>query len=414
MLFSIQTAFNMAKSILLGRRNPIYVQFYVTSRCNLTCKQCNIIYANANVREATLDEIRMIAKNLRRIGLGIILLTGGEPFVRQDLPEIIHAFESEGIHVRTQTNGLATRDQLTRAVKAGARDISISLDSLCSEKQDFLNGSYASSWHRAMETIALVTQTYPVRDSFAAFGTVLSPHNLLEIPNIIRFASRIGWYVSLVPAHITSPSEVYNFRSYDREMKFPRAMWPHVDRVLDECLELKRQGYALYDSAEYINNIRKFIREEPLTWRRKNNDMCDSPHLYFAIRPNGDLSVCCDHNIPVSFPVWHADFPAWYQDGRIAETCHPFVQACQGCMYGSYPEMSITAHYPSALISRIPTFLQTPLRKPWPITVEQLVQIAEEINTNFQVDHHLGQQILEAAQRHADVTKTDSSLPFAR
>jgi hypothetical protein len=37
-------------------------------------------------------------------------------------------------------------------------------------------------WHRAIDAISRVTHAYPSRQSFAAFGTVLSPHNLLEIP----------------------------------------------------------------------------------------------------------------------------------------------------------------------------------------------------------------------------------------
>lgn len=403
MFVGFQTLRSLVGGILGRRANPIYVQFYVTSRCNLTCKQCNIIYANADVREATLQEIEQIAENLRKIGLGIILLTGGEPFVRQDLPGIVRAFNSRGIHVRTQTNGVATREQLERAVEAGARDISISLDSLTPDKQDFLSGSHKYSWRHALEAIALVTQTYPARHSFAAFGTVLSPHSLLEIPNIIRFATRIGWYVSLVPAHITDPAEVYDFRSYDREMIFPPDMYAAVDKVLNECIELKKQGYALYDSHEYIENIRKFIRGEGITWRR-NDDMCDSPYLYFAIRPNGDVSVCCDHNLRQSYPVWHPDFPKWYRERIIAKACEPFVRNCTGCMYGSYPEMSITAHYPSALLERAKVFVRTPLRKPWPLTTEQLLDIAQEINKKYPVNHTLGARLLERAQRHADVT----------
>ena len=404
MFLSLRNAKNLGLSILGIRKSPSYVQFYITSRCNLTCKQCNIIYANANVREVTIMEVEKIAENLSKIGLGIILLTGGEPFMRQDLPEIIHAFDSRGIHVRTQTNGLATKEQLIAAAQAGARDISISLDSLSQGKQDFLNGSYQKSWMRAIESIALVTQTYPARHSFASFGTVLSPHNLLEIPNIIRFATRIGWYVSLVPAHITSPSRVHNFRSYDREMIFPPSMYPLVDEVLNNCLQLKRQGLALYDSVEYINNVRKFIRQEDLNWRRRNKGLCDSPYLYFAIRPNGNLSVCCDHNLRQSYPVWHSDFPSWYRKDHFWKDVEPIVSQCPGCMYGSYPEISITAHYFSGFLDRLKVFTQTPLKKPWPLTKENLLEIAQEINEKYPVDQDLAAELIEKVQRHADVT----------
>ncbi|MBI3977606.1 MAG: radical SAM protein [Chloroflexi bacterium] len=384
MIFGRQAIWNLARGLIF-RSNPVYVQLYVTARCNLTCKQCNVIYANAGVREATTAEIDRMAENLRRIGAAIVLLTGGEPFLRQDLPAIVQSFERRGIHVRTQTNGLATREQLAAAVAAGARDISISLDSLLAGKQDFLNGSYRRSWLRAIEAIALVTQTFPARDTFAAFGTVLSPHNILEIPNIIRFATAIGWQVSLVPAHISTPGRLFNFRSDDREMIFPPELYPAVDRVLAECRQLKRQGYALYDSEEYLDNIRLFIQGKPIQWRRRNGGRCDSPALYFAIRPNGDLQVCCDHVLRESYPVWHDEFPAWYHRGVIRRAVQPFTEACSGCMYGSFPEVSITSHYRATLFERTKVFGMTGRPKPWPLSTDDLLAIVERINREHRV-----------------------------
>ena len=112
-MFSTASKITLAKATLT-QNAPVYVQFYITARCNLTCRQCNIIYANSDVREVELDEIKRIADNLKKIGGAIVLLTGGEPFARKDLPEIIYEFESRGIHVRMQTNGFATEEQVAK------------------------------------------------------------------------------------------------------------------------------------------------------------------------------------------------------------------------------------------------------------------------------------------------------------
>lgn len=408
-MFSFRTKLALARGLLARGRHPLYVQFYVTARCNLTCKQCNIIYANADVGEVSLPQVEAMADNLAAVGTGIVLLTGGEPFVRRDLPDIIRAFTRRGLHVRTQTNGLATIDQLKQAAAAGARDISISLDSLVPEKQDFLNGSHDRSWIHAIEAVSRVTHAYPPRNSFAAFGTVLSPQNLLEIPNIIRFATRIGWYVSLVPAHVADPAEPHNFRSYDREMIFPPTMYSLVDETLDECLALKRRGHLLYDSPEFLDNVRRFIRREPVTWRRRNDDVCDSPGLYFAVRPNGDLQPCCDHVLQESYPVWHPDFPRWYRETEMRKAVHAITSRCGGCMYGSFPEMTITARWPLTTLRRSALFLGgTSARKPWPMAAAQMVAIIDEINSSHPVDHARASALLETVPRHADVTR---SLP---
>ena len=76
---------------IVSKRSPAYVQFYITARCNLACEQCNIIYGDADAEEMNLEQIRAVAQNLAEIGTATVLLIGGEPFVRRDLPEIVQA-----------------------------------------------------------------------------------------------------------------------------------------------------------------------------------------------------------------------------------------------------------------------------------------------------------------------------------
>ena len=181
--FSLRSKFRLMRS-LVTKDHPIYAQFYVTARCNLACEQCNIIYANSDVSEISIPGVQKIAANLEKIGVSIVLLTGGEPFVRKDLPEIVAAFAKRGIHVRIQTNGLATEEQLARCVEAGAHDISVSLDSLNPETQDGINGDFKGSWEKAIDTFARVNRIFP-SDAFAAIGCVCyGPNYLSEIvPN---------------------------------------------------------------------------------------------------------------------------------------------------------------------------------------------------------------------------------------
>ena len=102
------------------------------------------------------------------MGVAIVLLTGGEPFARKDLPEIIYAFESRGVHVRMQTNGFASEEQIVRSIEAGGTDISISLDSLEPARQDKITGQFNQSWHQALKAMALFTQHLPKEGSFAS------------------------------------------------------------------------------------------------------------------------------------------------------------------------------------------------------------------------------------------------------
>jgi len=358
------------------------VQFYITARCNLTCEQCNIIYANSDVRECSLEDIEAIAEHLRRIGVAIVLLTGGEPFVRKDLPEIVRAFARRGIHVRMQTNGLASDEALARCIANGGRDISISLDSLHPDRQDAINGEFPGSWKRALQTISRVTTLFPKKNSFASLGCVLSARNLKEVPDVIRFGTRIGWYTSLVPIHVTPKHKPMNFRTYDSRLSFQPEHFAEVDRLMETIKTMRREGYLLYDSDEYLDDIKRFVRQDPIQWRRKNGQVCDSPTLYLAILPNGHMAVCCDYRVPgEGIPVQAKEFPAAYHSRAFRERVHQITRACEGCMFGSYPEMTISARYLSAFRDRAHVFLSGHAPRPWPLSFDQLETIAQEIRT---------------------------------
>jgi MoaA/NifB/PqqE/SkfB family radical SAM enzyme len=364
-------------SSVLTHQNPLYVQYYVTARCNLRCQQCNVIYGNGDQDECTIDQVKSIAKNLAKIGTSIVLLTGGEPFARSDLPEIAKAFMDEGVHPRIQTNGFASPEALQKMVDYGVKDISISLDSLIPDLQDEINGGFESTWNTAIEKVSYVNQNFP-GDAFCAFGCVLAPSNIDQIVPIIKFATSIGWWVSLAPAHQSPVHEPRSFATYDEAMVFHPDQSARVRKVLDEVKSMKKEGYNLYDSDEYIEDIYRYVTKSPIRWRRRNNDSCDAPNLYFAIQPNGDMAVCCDYRFEGRISTYSTNFPQQYQERDMFPEAHRTTAACSGCMYGSFPEISISARYYRPLIERALIFLR-PQKKTVlkPLSFSELKDLAD-------------------------------------
>lgn len=377
-MFSSLSKTTLAKAALF-KDAPVYVQFYVTARCNLTCQQCNIIYANSDVREATIDEIERIADNFARMGVAIVLLTGGEPFARKDLPAIIRAFESRGVHVRMQTNGFASEAQIEEAIAAGGRDISISLDSLRPATQDHINGGFDHSWHRALKAMALFTQHLPKEGSFASLGCVMQRENLDDIVDVIRFGTKISWFTSLVPVHVTDHVHPRGFRTFDQTQKFRPDDLATVDAVIERVRGMREEGFLLYDSDQYLDDIKRFVRGEATEWRSRNGGVCDTPNLYFALLPNGHFAPCCDYRIPREVPAFDPDFPAIYRDRAFRAEVRAVASACEGCMYGSYPEMTIAMRFLAAKLQRVRTFFTAPPPKNWPLSYEEILGIAESI-----------------------------------
>lgn len=96
---------------LLWKRHafPEQLFYFVTNRCNLSCRHC--FYwdkLNTLVQEATLDEIDRVARSIP--AFSFLTLTGGEPFLRVDLAEIVKIFwrRNQVSQIHIPTNGYNT------------------------------------------------------------------------------------------------------------------------------------------------------------------------------------------------------------------------------------------------------------------------------------------------------------------
>ncbi len=127
--------------------------FFVTARCPLRCAHC--FYSkelNQKMNELTLEEIEKIADNLPYIDT--LQISGGEPFVREDLPELLEIFVKKGVkRIGIPTNGFFT-DKIIKQVKRMKKrnvpfNISISIDGF-RDLHNKIRGR--DCWDRAINT----------------------------------------------------------------------------------------------------------------------------------------------------------------------------------------------------------------------------------------------------------------------
>jgi len=357
---------------------PLYVQYYVTARCNLRCEQCNVIYANADRRELNTEESFKVIDNLAELGTSVVLLTGGEPFIRNDLPRLAGRLIENGVHSRIQTNGLATLDRLRECADYGVRDISISLDSLVPSMQDKLNGGFESSWNTAIETVSNVGKTLGEK-TFAAFGCVFSPTNFREVLSVIRFATEIGWWVSLVPAHVTEIHNPRSFSTFNKDMIFPTEVHGAAEDVLDQVMDMKHDGYNVYDSDQFLLDMKNFVTGRPTTWRNRNGGVCDAGELYMAVLPDGTLAPCCDWRLEQSVDVGDSDFVSAFRAREFSSEIKTIASRCNGCLYGSYPEISISARFMAAALERVGLFIKENRNQIKVLSPEEIQDVASKI-----------------------------------
>ncbi len=173
-----------------GKPNTIrLVAWETTRRCNLSCVHCRAaaedhVYENELGTKAAfklLDEIR-------ETGQPIIILTGGEPLLREDIFDIASYGDKIGLRMVMAPNGtMMTAENARKMKESGIKRISISLDGSTAERHDKFRG-VKGAFEGALQGIA------HAKEAGVDFqiNTTITRANLDEIPKILRLAEDLG------------------------------------------------------------------------------------------------------------------------------------------------------------------------------------------------------------------------------
>ncbi|MCF7907368.1 MAG: radical SAM protein [Candidatus Omnitrophica bacterium] len=175
--------------------NPEYVTFFITNKCNAKCKHC--LYwssLNSDENELSCEEVKKISQNMGNFIF--LLITGGEPFMREDISEIARIFyENNNIKkLSLVTNGYFTdkiightKEILRRCPKLQL-NLSISLDGI-GKRHDEIRG-LEGIFQRAINTIGnlkKVQNSYPkLSISTVCSFSVLNQNDIFDIYHYAR------------------------------------------------------------------------------------------------------------------------------------------------------------------------------------------------------------------------------------
>lgn len=132
-----------------GRRVE-YLRISVTDKCNLRCVYCMPEEGLPWLKREQLlsyEEIEQVVRTMAGMGLRRVRITGGEPLVRKDLPELISLLSAvpEIEDLSLSTNAVLLEDQAEALRSAGVQRLNVSLDSLQPDRVDTIArrpGSY--------------------------------------------------------------------------------------------------------------------------------------------------------------------------------------------------------------------------------------------------------------------------------
>ncbi|RPF46690.1 putative heme d1 biosynthesis radical SAM protein NirJ2 [Thermodesulfitimonas autotrophica] len=164
------------------------VSWNATNACNLKCAHC---YRDAGAKKAdelSTDEGRALIDEIARAGFKIMIFSGGEPVMRDDLYELVAYARDRGLRPVLGTNGTLITHEVARKLKeAGMTAVGISLDSMDKKAHDDLRG-VAGSWDAAVDGMRACRE---VGLPFQVHTTVME-FNYDEVEKITDFAVAVG------------------------------------------------------------------------------------------------------------------------------------------------------------------------------------------------------------------------------
>ncbi|MBN3040886.1 MAG: radical SAM protein [Candidatus Omnitrophica bacterium] len=335
---------------------PLNARLWITRRCNYQCRMCSI-FRNEKQKEMTLDELKTVAFNLKKLRLSQVILTGGEPFLRPDIIDIIKIFKPYGFIIRIQTNAAehVTEDLLDRAYKAGLDDISVSLDTLDPLKQDAICAG-KGVLKNAKRVLDYCSKHYADRGVIAA-NVVISRQNFFELPQIIEFCKEKGIFFD--PCIFTrkfsqAPQEDEQRKNVDLSLSGLDS--DKVKEIFGKIDFMVKNNYPVLTTARTLKSLYDFMLGSGYKWK------CKAGLISFDVAPSGRLAACCDtifsaDQEPVA-DLSSKDFISQYRSREFQEKCLRQRQDCEGCLYGCY---------------RDPVYLAGDLRTQWESLYKSIV-----------------------------------------
>lgn len=315
-----------------GKGIPLSGNFELTARCNFDCKMC-YIHKKENDRMAKSKELSTkewfeIAEIAKEKGMLILLLTGGEPFVRQDFKEIYSKCKQLGFIVSINTNASLINDEMIEFLKndAPAR-INITIYGASSNTYEKLCGDKTAFEKVITNILKLKKAGISIKLNYS-----VTPYNVNDLPSIYKFAKQNNLPIQTA--------------SY---------MFPPIRACNDKCSKIERltpfeaaKAQFEYDKFRFNENILLLRYKNILNGIRNHNEddcqdlptekiKCRAGSTSFWLTYDGQMRPCGMMEMP-TVNLLNVGFEKAWEMIRNEKENILLPSKCSSCKYSHFCE----------------------------------------------------------------------------
>lgn len=345
-----------------GTGVPLSGNFELTARCNLDCKMCYIHKReNDSVvknKELTTEQWISLAQKAQQKGTLLILLTGGEPFLRADFKEIYTACRKLGLLVSINTNGtLITEEMISFLKKDPPRRMNITLYGASRKTYEMLCGDGKAYDRVCHAVLALKNAGIRVKLNYS-----VTPQNIEDASAIYAFAKENDLFIQTA-TYMFPPVRACGQKSCVIQRLTPeqsgKARWEY------DCYRFSKEELIVRIkdllAGKAIEDSDQECQELPTERIR-----CRAGATTFWITYDGQMRPCGMMQVP-SVDVMELGFDeAWQQIRKEREkimipakcTSCQWKNACEFCPATCYAENGVFERSPDYICEKTKAYLR--------------------------------------------------------
>jgi len=242
---------------------PKWIAWEITGRCNLRCIHCrSASETESDPGEYSTSEAKGLIDELAGYASPVLVLSGGEPLLREDCFELARYGTDKGLRMCLATNGTLVDEGVCNKIReSGIRMVSLSLDGSTPEIHDDFRQQPG-----AFEGVLKAAAHFRKSQIPFLINSSFTKRNQQDIQNVYRLAKELGttaWYLFMIVP--TGRAEEAMDELISRE-DYEKILHWHYDQELEETEILMRPTCAPH----YFRIVRERSRKEGRKWKHRS------------------------------------------------------------------------------------------------------------------------------------------------
>lgn len=305
---------------------PRHAQWMLTRKCNFRCRGCTV-WQQQDPRELPTEQVKKGLNILRELGVVDLVLSGGNPLLRDDIGEIIR-YASKSFITTVYDNGSMAVEKIEALRQADL--VAISIDSLSPEKNDYIRG-VKGAWSTAMQAVEELHKN----GISVGVAPTISQFNLYEILDLTRyFTSRdIPVWYSLYsydsPEKADSPDSAgeqsHLFRIGKKNDEFTIVDGNAMVKTCDSLIAMRTKNSNIIMTSKLLKAIKNLYLTGERSWK------CRALQNFFIIDHVGRVAGCHLHDPTTTI----FDLPRVWNTPQLKALRRKYSR-CTQCTYMCY------------------------------------------------------------------------------